>query len=59
MEKRYKLKKSNGDYADLVSLFEEFREFIKPAVVDGVPDFKLMSSEEENLRRKKDLVSGG
>ena len=28
-----------NNYADLVSLYEEFREFIKPTVRDGVPDF--------------------
>ncbi len=27
------------NYTELVSLFEEFREFIKPEVVDGVPLF--------------------
>ncbi len=27
------------DHGDLVSLFQEFREFIRPEVVDGVPDF--------------------
>ncbi len=28
------------NYSELVSLFEEFREFIKPEVVDGVPLFR-------------------
>ncbi len=53
MEKRYKLKKSNGDYSDLVSLFEEFRDFIKPAVVDGVPDFTAAAMEEQKRGLKK------
>ena len=28
-----------GGYEDLVALFEEWREFQKPRVVDGVPDY--------------------
>ena len=38
---------SNKDNAVLVSLFEEFRELIKPAVVDGVPDFTASAMEEQ------------
>ena len=29
----------SSNYADLVSLFNEFCEFQQPEVVDGVPDF--------------------
>ncbi len=39
--------KSSKDYAGLVSLFEEFRKSIKPAVVDGVPDFTATSIEKQ------------
>lgn len=28
-------------YAELVTLFEEFREFVPPEVVDGVPDYSV------------------
>ncbi|NOR12106.1 MAG: DUF885 family protein, partial [Candidatus Aminicenantes bacterium] len=38
---------SSKDYTGLVSLFEEFREFIKPEVVDGVPDFSAAAMEEQ------------
>ncbi|UCE41333.1 MAG: DUF885 family protein [Candidatus Aminicenantes bacterium] len=41
------MKNSSGDYAELVSLFEEFRNFIKPEVVDGVPDFSASAMEEQ------------
>jgi len=41
------MKKMSGDYKSLVSLFEEFREFIKPTVVDGVPDFTVAAMEEQ------------
>ncbi len=41
------MKKSPGDYKSLVSLFEEFREFIKPTVADGVPDFTAGAMEEQ------------
>jgi len=30
---------ASSDYADLVSLFKEFREFVKPTVTNGVPDY--------------------
>jgi hypothetical protein len=39
--------KNSMDYSDLLSLFEEFREFIKPAVVDGVPDFTAATMKEQ------------
>jgi len=41
------MKKMSVDYESLVGLFEEFREFIKPAVVDGVPDFTTTAMEEQ------------
>ncbi len=39
--------KSCTDYACLVDLFQEFREFIKPEVIDGVPDFTAASMEKQ------------
>ena len=53
------MKKSSGDYADLVSLFEEFREFIKPSVVDGVPDFSAAAMEEQyrGVRRLQERLA--
>ncbi|MCK4931604.1 MAG: hypothetical protein KAT01_05520, partial [Candidatus Aminicenantes bacterium] len=44
--------KSSKDYAGLVSLFEEFREFIKPEVVDGIPDFSAAAMEEQYMGLK-------
>lgn len=40
------------DYQDLIVLFEEWREFQKPAVVDGVPDYtaEAMTVQFEELR---------
>ena len=39
--------KSSDGYAALVGLFEEFREFILPEVVDGVPDFTAAAMEKQ------------
>lgn len=41
-----------GSYDDLVVLFGEFREIIKPAIVDGVPDFTAaaMARQHEGLK---------
>jgi len=41
------MKKSSSDYKSLVSLFEEFRELIKPKVTDGVPDFSTAAMKEQ------------
>ena len=35
------------DHGDLVSLFQEFREFIRPEVVDGVPDFTAAAMKKQ------------
>jgi len=32
-------KESKTDYAELVSLFKEFRVFVKPEIINGVPDY--------------------
>jgi hypothetical protein len=39
-------------YEDLVRLFEEWREFQKPPVVDGVPDYTRAAME----RQRRDLI---
>ena len=39
--------KSSSDYVALISLYAEFREFIKPKVVDGVPDFAAATMEDQ------------
>jgi len=40
-----------NDYPDLVDLFREFREFVPPDVVDGVPDY----SANAMARRQREL----
>ena len=37
----------NGDYAELLSLFNEFRAFQEPSVVDGVPDYNAATMEKQ------------
>jgi len=37
----------SGDYADLVSLFKEFREFQRVKISDGVPDYTNDAMEEQ------------
>ena len=41
-----------SDYANLVALYDEFREFIKPTVNDGVPDFTAptMTKQHDDLK---------
>jgi len=39
--------KKTSNYSCLVDLFNEFREFIKPNVVDGVPDFTAAAMEKQ------------
>ena len=43
---------ASGSYQDLVSLFQEWREFQKPDVVDGVPDYsaEAMAAQHRELR---------
>ena len=40
------------DYAELVSLFKEFRAFVKPEIKDGVPDYsaEAMQKQWEELK---------
>ncbi len=43
---------SGGTYEDLVKLFEEWREFQKPAIIDGVPDYtaEAMAKQYRELK---------
>jgi hypothetical protein len=38
---------NSGPYDDLVALFKEWREFQKPKVVDGVPDYSPAAMKEQ------------
>ena len=46
-------------YNDLIDLFIEFRELIKPNVINGVPDFtkSAMEKQFENLKILQDRLS--
>jgi hypothetical protein len=37
----------SNDYADLISLFNEFREFQQPKATDGVPDYSAVAMEKQ------------
>jgi len=37
----------SSDYADLVSLYNEFREYVRPKVTNGVPDYTAAAMEEQ------------
>lgn len=39
--------KHSQNYDDLVELFQEFREFQKPKLVDGIPDYTATAMEEQ------------
>ncbi|MBD3414700.1 MAG: DUF885 family protein [Candidatus Aminicenantes bacterium] len=43
----------SGTYDDLVKLFEEWREFQKPEVVNGVPDYTTDAMAEQFLELKE------
>jgi hypothetical protein len=43
----------SSNYDDLVGLFEEWREFQKPSVVDGVPDYSADAMTEQYLKLKE------
>ncbi len=40
---------AGADYDDLVKLFNEFREFQKPDLVDGIPDYREAAMNEKHL----------
>jgi len=42
----------NGTYEDLVNLFEEWREFQKPVIVDGVPNYTAEAMAKQHLELK-------
>jgi len=44
---------SSSDYEDLVKLFEEWREFQKPEIIDGVPDYTAAAMEKQRLGLKE------
>jgi len=41
-----------SDYEDLVTLFKEFREFHKPEMTNGIPDYSASAMEEKRLGLK-------
>ena len=44
---------ASSNYEDLVSLFNEFREFQEPKWVDGAPDFSAAAIEEQRRGLKE------
>lgn len=44
---------TNNSYANLIDLFQEFREFLKPKLVEGVPDYTPSFMEEKHRELKK------
>jgi hypothetical protein len=42
-----------GEYEDLVSLFKEFRDFHKPKITNGVPDYSAVAIEEQRRGLKR------
>ncbi|MGD8536736.1 MAG: hypothetical protein PVF66_12885, partial [Candidatus Aminicenantes bacterium] len=51
---------SSNDYQNLVKLFEEWREFQKPEIVDCVPDYTAAAMEKQRLglREFQDRLAG-
>jgi len=43
---------STGDYEELLTLFQEFREFHKPELRNGTPDYSTEAMEEKKRRLK-------
>jgi hypothetical protein len=43
----------NGTYENLVKLFEEWREFQKPVIVDGVPNYTAGAMANQHLELKE------
>lgn len=44
---------SSTNYNDLVTLFHEFREFQKPELINGVPDYSQTAMEKKSLGLKQ------
>jgi hypothetical protein len=40
----------SSDYQDLIKLFKEFRDFQKPRIIEGIPDYTKDSMEEQYAR---------
>ena len=43
----------NGTYEDLLMLFDQWREFQKPLIVDGVPDYTAEAMSRQHLELKE------
>ena len=41
------MNKSLSEYHSLIDLFDEFREHIKPVVINGLPDFTTFAMENQ------------
>ncbi|MFV1981537.1 MAG: hypothetical protein ACC655_10320, partial [Rhodothermia bacterium] len=50
----------NSDYEDLVSLFQDWRAFQKPQLLDGIPDYSsgAMARQHGELARYRDRLVG-
>jgi hypothetical protein len=50
---------STGDYEDLVSLFKEFREFHKPRITNGIPEYSAaaMVEKRQGLKLYQDRLA--
>jgi hypothetical protein len=48
-----------SSYSDLVNLFREFRELVKPSVLNGVPDYKTatMAKQKRELKNFQERLS--
>ena len=44
---------SGTNYAELVKLFNEFRDLVKPNVLDGIPDYRAATMAKQKLALKK------
>jgi len=51
---------SGTSYTDLVSLFNEFRDLVKPKILNGVPDYTpaAMAKQKRTLKNFQDRLSG-
>lgn len=51
---------ASGTHADLLQLFEEFRVFQEPEIVDGVPDYtaEAMEAQRQGLEDYKSRLAG-
>ena len=49
-----------GDHVDLVSLFKEFRAFVEPTLIDGIPDYAeaTMKKQADSLAKFQARLAG-